>query len=378
MDALLDVLLRAPPPPVRHAVLKTLNRMRRNVNGLRFDPESLEPALLRELRQGYQAVADATVVEPNSLLARTLAESQAAAFERTSRVLGLVYPLRDVLAAYQGLTSDDPATRSAGLELLENVLSLRHRSLMGPLADPELSIEERARRRRDLLADVAHESREAVLERLARQADTPWLAAVAAATAGRTPLVEPRPVPPPFHLHPLPRVGVPLRTMISENGKDMLKLVERADFLRDLELFTEVRTEDLAKIAAISSEREYAEGERLFAEGDESSELFLIVSGQVRVSRRGETAFTADRGETVGTLALIDARPREFTATATRNTRTLVIERDDFYDLLRDHFDLVDGLLTHLTRVVRKLNEQLGGEPAGVSRRSLAAKGVKA
>ncbi len=68
--------------------------------------------------------------------------------------------------------------------------------------------------------------------------------------------------------------------------------------------------------------------------------------------------FAADPGETVGTLALTDAKPREFTATAEEDTQTLVISRDDFFDLMRDHFGLVEGLLTHLTRVVRKLNEE--------------------
>jgi CRP-like cAMP-binding protein len=139
----------------------------------------------------------------------------------------------------------------------------------------------------------------------------------------------------------------------------MLKLVERADFLRSADLFSKVRTEDLAKIAVIAQEREYVDNEVLFREGEEGSELFLIVSGQVRATRRGETAFIADRGETVGTLALIDARPREFTATATRHTRVLIIERDDFYDLMRDHFDLAEGLLVHLTEVVRKLNQEI-------------------
>lgn len=145
----------------------------------------------------------------------------------------------------------------------------------------------------------------------------------------------------------------------------MLKLVERAHFLRDVEIFSEVRTENLARIAAITTERRFDEGDELFAEGDAGSQLFLIVSGRVLARRDGEIAFVAERGESVGTLALIDANPREFTATAMTETRTLVIEREDFLDLLRDNFDLVEGLLVHLSRVVRKLNETLETQTAG-------------
>jgi CRP-like cAMP-binding protein len=146
----------------------------------------------------------------------------------------------------------------------------------------------------------------------------------------------------------------------------MLKLVERADFLRAVEIFSDVRTEDLAKIAAIARERQYDAGAVLFEEGKEGSELFLIVSGQVQATRREELAFIADPGESVGTLSLIDARPREFTGTATKHTRALVIEREDFYDLMRDHFDLAEGLLTHLTDVVRRLNVRVEQANVGV------------
>ncbi len=152
----------------------------------------------------------------------------------------------------------------------------------------------------------------------------------------------------------------------------MLRLVERADFLRHVEIFSEVTTEDLAKIAAITRERDYPAGDLLFSEGAEGSELFLVVSGQVRATRQEKTLFIADPGETVGTLALIDTEPREFTATVTKDTRVLCITRDDFFDLLRDHFDLVEGLLAHLTWVVRKLNDPADARRLGRRTKPLA------
>jgi AAA family ATP:ADP antiporter len=365
VDVLIEALASA-PAPIRLAILKTLNRIRRNREGLSFDGEKLERLLEAEVQEGYQYAADRLAVSPDGLLARTLDEAQAAGFERSSRILGLIYPLGDILAAYQGLTSDVESMRSAGFELLENTLSIRHRRLVSPLAEPELPTAERARRGTELFRDIALEEREAVVARLARRYDDPWLAAVAAASSGNLVPGAESGVREPYHVHPLPGTNAPLTTLLTENGSTMLKLIERADFLRHVEAFSAVPTEDLAKIAAITQEREYDEGDVLFNEGEEDSELFLIVSGQARVTRQGELAFIADRGESVGTLALIDARPREFTATATRHTRALVIERDDFYDLMRDHFDIVEGLLSHLSDVVRKLNERLDPEKAAV------------
>ena len=366
VDTLIGALPGA-PPAVRHAILKTLGRLRRNRGELDFDAQKLEPVLLMELRGGYQLVADRLAVSAHGLLARTLADAEALALERTSRVLGLIYPLSDMLAAYQGLTSDDQSMRSAGFEVLESALPLRHRRLLAPLADPDLSQADRARRGMELFDDVVQEKRDAVVRRLAGRSDDPWLAAVAAASSGDLVVDGGNEIRKPYHVHWLPRTTASFTDLLKEDGSTMLRLIERADFLRDVEVFSEVRTEDLARIAAIAQEREYEEGDVLFTESDEGSELYLIVSGQVRATRRGGLAFNADRGESVGTLALIDARPREFTATATRHTRVLVIERDDFYDLMRDQFNLVEGLLTHLTHVVRRLNARL--EPETVDTR---------
>ncbi|NIR43794.1 MAG: cyclic nucleotide-binding domain-containing protein [Gemmatimonadetes bacterium] len=360
VDVLIGALPQV-PPRIRLAILKTLNRLRRNRDDLSFDDNRLESALELETRTGYQHVVDRAAITPNGLLGRVLREAEADALERTTRVLGLMHPLRDILAVYQGLTSGSESMRSAGFELLENTLPLRQRRFVGPLADPDLSLEDRARRGHALFDEVVDESRDDTLQRLATQTDQPWIAAVAAAAAEVEPdlAIELRE---PYHLHPLPGLDRTLSSLLSEDKDKMLKLIERADFLRDVEIFSEVRTEGLAKIAAITREREYEKDTELFAEGEEGSELFFIVSGQVHAIRQGELAFTADRGETVGTLTLIDARPREFTATATQHTRALVIERDDFFDLMRDHFDLVEGLLTHLTDVVRRLNARLEQE----------------
>ncbi len=280
-----------------------------------------------------------------------------------SRILGLLYPQSDILAAYQGLTSGDAAQRAAGYELLDSTLSVNHRRLIGPLADPELTGHERAERGATLFRRVSFGSRSDVLRRLARDKDEPWLAAVAGAKGGfAMAALAPTTVRPPFHLHPLPKAGRPFRSLLFGSDRDMvLKLVERAEFLRKVEIFSQVRAEDLAKIAAIAQEREFQRGEALFSAGDEGSEMFVIVSGEVEATRDGRPVFVATSGNPVGTLTLIDAQPRELTVTALDQVVALVIDRDDFFDLMRNHFSLAEGVFMHLARLVRKQKES--GDP---------------
>jgi CRP-like cAMP-binding protein len=49
---------------------------------------------------------------------------------------------------------------------------------------------------------------------------------------------------------------------------------------------------------------------------------------------------------------LLEERSRPFTAVALIGTSTLKIEREDLFDLLADHFDIVRGILKRLTRMV--------------------------
>ncbi len=71
-------------------------------------------------------------------------------------------------------------------------------------------------------------------------------------------------------------------------------------------------------------ERQFDAGEALFCEGDPADQLFVIRSGQVRVSRRmgrrRRTIADMGRGDFVGELAMIASRPHAARAVATEPT----------------------------------------------------------
>ncbi len=358
-DALVRLLPRLRPVTLRRAALRALNRIRRNQPEVRFDPAVLERILKIEIRKSYQFAVDRVVLGPEGVLGALLEEHRARAFERVSRVLGLMYPQRDILTAYQGLRSESEALRAAGFELIDSTLSVTHRRMVVPLADPELPVLERAQRGARLIRRVVRQDRQAVLDRLASDEDAPWLAAVASAKGGRGRRGRADPVKPPFHLHLLPQIGLPFRALLNSQDEGLiLQLVERAEFLRQVEVFSFVRAEDLAKIAAIAQERSFAAGETVFREGEEGSQMYLIVSGRMQASRGGEAAYVVGPGETAGTLTLIDARPRESTMVAINDVEVLAIGRDDFFDVMRSHFNVAEGMLIHLARMLRKQQER--------------------
>ena len=99
-----------------------------------------------------------------------------------------------------------------------------------------------------------------------------------------------------------------------------LSTMERVLFLRQVPLFARLEPEDLQQIAELSVERVYEPGDPLVQEGDLGDELFVIVDGGVRVTKRSNGVERVLRhlstGDHLGELAILREQPRSATATA--------------------------------------------------------------
>ncbi len=133
-----------------------------------------------------------------------------------------------------------------------------------------------------------------------------------------------------------------------------LTIVDKARLLRGVPLFSGVPTEVLADLATLATERRYEEETILFRQGEPAESFFLVVSGQIRASRDKSEVHRAGPGEEVGALAVLDRRPRAFTAVAEDSCDLLRIAADDFHYLLEQHPSLARGVIRYLALEVRK------------------------
>jgi hypothetical protein len=81
---------------------------------------------------------------------------------RIFRLLGVLYPDRDLDSAYAAILSRVPAVRDSALELLDNTLDPHLRRLLLPLFDESLTIRQRARIATRLLGKISNESKQLV------------------------------------------------------------------------------------------------------------------------------------------------------------------------------------------------------------------------
>ena len=110
--------------------------------------------------------------------------------------------------------------------------------------------------------------------------------------------------------------------------------------------------------------RRFRRGEVIFHAGDPGDALFIIVSGEVKISLPSESGDEAilvrlQPGDVFGELALLDGAPRSATATALGAVETVVLPRDRFRDLIAEEPAVRDALLASLAAELRRLTTQV-------------------
>jgi CRP-like cAMP-binding protein len=128
-----------------------------------------------------------------------------------------------------------------------------------------------------------------------------------------------------------------------------LSTMEKVMFLRGVELFSEVRHEELVPVAYIADEVRFPAGTTFIRQGDLGDCCYLIVQGeaQVVVDGVGPVA-TRPPGSLLGEMAIILRRPRSASCVANTAVIALRINHDDFWALLGAKPALARGVMAVL------------------------------
>lgn len=137
----------------------------------------------------------------------------------------------------------------------------------------------------------------------------------------------------------------------------METIIERVIFLQGIELFSEIPTEQLAYLASITGSHTVAKDRVLFKEGELSQTLYMLVSGEIKLSRSGKTRKQITKPEALGPWGFFDGNERLMSATCVIESHFLTINRMEFFELLEDRVHLSRGLLIYFVKRIRKLTE---------------------
>ncbi|MCC7073749.1 MAG: cyclic nucleotide-binding domain-containing protein [Deltaproteobacteria bacterium] len=323
---------------IAHALVGIVRR----APGVAVDRKRVDEAIGRRL-VAYDAYDDALrdlAADPSpglGLLRRAVRDRCLQNLRIALDLLGVHRGLDRMQTVYAGLASGQEAQRHDALELLDAALS------GDPLREDFLSLLERKTVQREL--NAAHDRCRA----LCRSKD-PLLRALARSSVGVLGLAAPA--------EGYAKVGP---GALELEGADMPDaLVERLFLLEHVELFEGLPTDDLSAIAAITNELTLPAGAFLYREGESGTQMYVIVEGEVELSRMGRPVMKLRTGQSAGEVTFLDRGPRPLTGRISErgSARLLVIERDAFTDLLTDRPGLMHAFLAVLASRIRALVER--------------------
>ena len=132
--------------------------------------------------------------------------------------------------------------------------------------------------------------------------------------------------------------------LFSENTK--------AEALGHAPLFEGLSKNDLAQLAKMSEDLEVEPGKILCEEGKPGKEFFVIVDGEVEITKGGSSFGDRGPGDFFGEIALLEDVPRTATVTAKTPLRFFVLTRQNFLKLLDDKPEVERQVLRALAKRV--------------------------
>jgi ATP:ADP antiporter, AAA family len=344
-EAAVDVLLRrlaTHEPELRYIVLKALGRQRAQFPNLNFGPGIVSEEIAVEAGRFIQLDRVGPLLphegDAARLLRKAITETQQLRLESVFRLLGLLYPAQDLYNSYHGVMSGRRLPMANARELLNNILTRPHRQLVQALIDEQEVDEAWVDAGVDLGQPM--NNTEDVLNFLGISCD-PWLASCAIFAGGKAE----NPAAAPY---------------LEPTGDEMLSLIEKVLILQNVDVFSEVPTDQMAALAGIAREVSFLAGDDIYQENDRPDALYLVLQGKITLHQGPDLVTEVEALAPFGIWALFDDEPRVMTATAAEDSRLLRIGSEEFNDLLADDVRIAKGIIRTVARRLRELAGRVG------------------
>ncbi len=138
-------------------------------------------------------------------------------------------------------------------------------------------------------------------------------------------------------------------------------------FLKQIYLFDGIDDAALGQLVAILKERKFEEGDVIFYEGETTTDLYLLVKGEVELQIKiapqlaETTVLTVRAGEAFGEMAFLSPKARSATARCNKRSVVAVLSRSDFDQLLEQSpvtglrfYENISRLLCEKLRMMNK------------------------
>lgn len=123
------------------------------------------------------------------------------------------------------------------------------------------------------------------------------------------------------------------------------RVTQRRETLSRVRLLSRLSSREMRRVLEIGYLRSCKIGDVVMTEGEQGDELFVVLSGQLRVQGGEAPLSVMGPGDHVGEMAMIRNAPRSATVVCDSACELMILKRDDFFELLRKEPELSVKLL---------------------------------
>jgi CRP/FNR family transcriptional regulator, cyclic AMP receptor protein len=143
-----------------------------------------------------------------------------------------------------------------------------------------------------------------------------------------------------------------------------MSMLSNLDLIRRVSLFAMLTPAQAELLANVVTKRRYKRGEVIVEKGKISNALFIMLSGNARVSMmdakgREVILATLQAGDYVGEMSLIDSEPHSATVQADVLSDVLILGRVDFMNCLMDNTSMAYSVMRGLVQRLRAADQKI-------------------
>ena len=317
-----------------------------------------------EIQLATNVVAALHILEPDdslALLHSALSAQVAEIRQRVYMLLSFTHDRQMMQRVQENLRLHAVARHSYAIELLDTALDQRIKQQVLPLLEPhETAL--RLDRLTHFTQPLPHDKQGWLTEMIEAQAVafTPWVRASTIYTMGQQQIADfARPIA--LAADSAEQIvrntaDWTLSTNYSEDVGEhstMMPTIEKVIILRSVSLFSTIPEGTLVRIAELLNEETWEAGHQLFQKGDYGDDMYIIVSGRVRVHIGDETLNFLEDRDVFGEMALLDPEPRVASVTTFDRTVLLRLNQAPLFELMEDQPAVARGIISVLSSHLR-------------------------
>ena len=136
------------------------------------------------------------------------------------------------------------------------------------------------------------------------------------------------------------------------------------EFLKNVNIFTNLSDSILNEIGKLFVLREYPKGSMIILEEEYGDVLFIVKTGTIKITRvndEGREVILSLMGsyDIVGELAIIDGEARSANVLAQEDCELYAIRSEEFLGILRNNFEISLALMEELATRIRKSDQHI-------------------